>query len=1210
MKNQMAYKKVFLLIFTLFILSSFYVSAEMYYPSEQRYIDTGQNTDWLYTSINRADGTKNLVGISKIDRGSIGFADDEEFYGSMWLVPAYRIAGNYYLCPIVDMQTVNEVRDLNNGWYFDLSDSAVDCYQYGSLSTSSTADLDVQISFITNSDGQTKININSTLNGLTAENTGFAFIFFPENPVKYRYVKLDGVNYDLAGANGMLPIDKTFEFLDSSQTPIGDVFDWTDMLDTGSRFMEILTIGGQKALMVGTYNLGQSNTIQIDPLYQVDYSPNPAEHLQGGLVYDYDDSEFSTVTDITTEMSDDLLVTSFNVDEQGTNGNAIAGAWSKTYDSEYQYFLRIYMTSGGASGVPTIYAYNTTDTLSPNFQNYGAIAGAGWKNFNVTSQVQYMTETLGLNYTKLRFYTANDGEFSELRLRAETNDTENPSINDCWIEESPIYCNGQATYYCNVTDNLDVQNVTFKINGVNYTAIQNDDIWYYTINFDDALSPITENVTLTDVYATDILGLTNSSVFNLNILHDCKRIRLVYPQPLTVVDEGDSLPLVLDILKFNLDTYYGNFTCPNGTVRQLLEENFTNGLTSDNFDTDTEDIKWVHAEDKEVGQVCDTDIDGTVPNKMSFVVDGNGISSTVQCGYNSIPLADGNFDAQLEFNFSLIEQDTYLTFRSAPTDTLSAFGVRAFISVGKNALGNYYTFGWNNGTGTVTQTIPTTDTYGKLRIKRTNMDYDDNETPTFNLYFWNYTTNDWQDFVGDIILEDSARLQYIQIKPVSEGSNYGRLELEVDNFQIQTDNYTFAYFPSIMIYGVINITVFANWTTPATEIIYTSVNVTNINDAPSRPFIEAPEVSEVVDYGYYIISWGKVFDEENDAVKFNISLLNDDYSFNRSIVSNYGNISITSYNWTVDSSYAETNYSMEIKVFETDSVEKLSNTETLAGLFQIFNVTCVENWTVDSIVCEINDTYLKSYTDTNACGTYNDLPVDNGTYVYCNYCSEDLEIYYVSDCYPNGTREFGYIDNNYYSCCAITGLITDCSVDYNPYNVTGITNCSYFNNTMNCDTNTFSEYGFLNDKIKWLCNIPDNNKTANCISFVKDNESGIVQTNPDYKTKSNSVFSIGTSETEERTSFVTENGLVNVYFTKDNLLFDGRQYIFGVRCSTDTNTYEYKELFIPEYENVNDPINRWFWIKGNVIGIFFWLILAGIILFFVLYTIKKLRNAR
>ncbi|MEW5897312.1 MAG: DNRLRE domain-containing protein [Nanoarchaeota archaeon] len=70
------------------------------------------------------------------------------------------------------------------------------------------------------------------------------------------------------------------------------------------------------------------------------------------------------------------------------------------------------------------------------------------------------------------------------------------------------------------------------------------------------------------------------------------------------------------------------------------------------------------------------------------------------------------------------------------------------------------------------------------------------------------------------------------------------------------------------------------------------------------------------------------------------------------------------------------------KVYALDSgtgVDDISETRTLTVN------ACYENWIASYESCLPNDTKLKFYLDANLCGTYDNLPIDNGTYVACDY---------------------------------------------------------------------------------------------------------------------------------------------------------------------------------------------------------------------------------
>jgi mannan endo-1,4-beta-mannosidase len=133
---------------------------------------------------------------------------------------------------------------------------------------------------------------------------------------------------------------------------------------------------------------------------------------------------------------------------------------------------------------------------------------------------------------------------------------------------------------------------------------------------------------------------------------------------------------------------------------------------------------------------------------------------------------------------------------------------------------------------------------------------------------------------------------------------------------------------------------------------------------------------------------------------------------------------------------------------------------------------CTEDWQVQYDSCHTNDQQLKYYIDDNACGTTNYLPADNGTYVICNYCSEDIQGPFTTTCDVNDEQIHYYADNNYATCCAVTGLSSDCSI--------GIP--AYANQTLTCDYCT-PDWAELNTSCQ-----PDDtitgwyNDTNNCYS--------------------------------------------------------------------------------------------------------------------------------
>lgn len=91
-----------------------------------------------------------------------------------------------------------------------------------------------------------------------------------------------------------------------------------------------------------------------------------------------------------------------------------------------------------------------------------------------------------------------------------------------------------------------------------------------------------------------------------------------------------------------------------------------------------------------------------------------------------------------------------------------------------------------------------------------------------------------------------------------------------------------------------------------------------------------------------------------------------------------------------------------------------------------FEPPCTEYWLVqysDNTSCLINDTWraLKTYTDLNSCGTFDDLPVDNGTHVYgdCDYCTPDWS------CHKCSWHNFCLLLYDSNECFFDTGLESD-----------------------------------------------------------------------------------------------------------------------------------------------------------------------------------------
>jgi len=101
----------------------------------------------------------------------------------------------------------------------------------------------------------------------------------------------------------------------------------------------------------------------------------------------------------------------------------------------------------------------------------------------------------------------------------------------------------------------------------------------------------------------------------------------------------------------------------------------------------------------------------------------------------------------------------------------------------------------------------------------------------------------------------------------------------------------------------------------------------------------------------------------------------------------------------------------------------VSNTFTNVSLF------CFENWQPYYTLCSVGDNQTLYYLDSSMCGTYDDLPIDNSTISYCNYCS--IAYHSVESACVNSQKTTSYVYDNYGSCCALTGIPADCNLPAN-----------------------------------------------------------------------------------------------------------------------------------------------------------------------------------
>lgn len=186
------------------------------------------------------------------------------------------------------------------------------------------------------------------------------------------------------------------------------------------------------------------------------------------------------------------------------NGNSIGGTFNQTFNSSFDWFIRLRKTSS-QDGNFTVSAYNTSNIVSSQIV-VQELAGTGFFNIPVDGLMEYMLVNQSLNFSKFRITAdglTTNNFISELQLRKEINDTTPPTINFCNTNTTFLGCGSHAFLTCNITDNTDVAFVNTTINTIPNPMTKNDTIW-----FRDLFLGLFGNITLdwTDVRAVDIVG--------------------------------------------------------------------------------------------------------------------------------------------------------------------------------------------------------------------------------------------------------------------------------------------------------------------------------------------------------------------------------------------------------------------------------------------------------------------------------------------------------------------------------------------------------------------------------------------------------------------------------------------------------------------------------------------------------------------------------
>ena len=274
---------------------------------------------------------------------------------------------------------------------------------------------------------------------------------------------------------------------------------------------------------------------------------------------------------------------------------------------------------------------------------------------------------------------------------------------------------------------------------------------------------------------------------------------------------------------------------------------------------------------------------------------------------------------------------------------------------------------------------------------------------------------------------------------------------------------------------------------------------------------------------------------------------------------------------------------------------------------------CIENWSITVYgECGIDDLMLKTYEDVNNCGSTNDLPVDNGTFIPCNYCTQNI-ISNSTEC-VGGWQTTTYTDLNYSTCCEITGLESDCDILVPPYDegtrdacippVNNVTDCEEYNLT----TDFLCRYDpkpLLKDKMNLVCIMPDNDSYQCVVNVFQDQN--LLATTPEYKEEGNILLSFSSRQPDARTFFTPDLRLLNAFYTSKSIVTD-TPFVVEVLCTSNNVDIVSQVCVTPEYEGQTWILGRSKWASDNaslLIWIFItFLIVAGIIF----YVVKVARS--
>jgi len=543
------------------------------------------------------------------------------------------------------------------------------------------------------------------------------------------------------------------------------------------------------------------------------------------------------------------------------------------------------------------------------------LAGNCFKNFNVI--VDAITPTNHpISVPDILVYNSS-ANLSDLTL----NTTHSGIMN---IE---VGCSKDPDSVGNVTHNLTLINLNGTLNYVintSFKCINDTSTW---ISFNTSL--VSDGKYKLNLFA--ISGDNPLDTKNITTANDFS-IDNIPPPTITVIEPKGDTEGFNNFIQFGIivnKSYGVSFVKASVTKPDSLTEDVLMGSEqqSDNFQNDSQ---WfVENNSVESNQTCIATIsDG----KAITTLYGDGNPSTdVTCSLIGNKSLFGDFELIVNYNITNLTLDSAINFQISSKQPTSS-DATAYAYIGRTNFageGNQYqVFGGDANTSGFLIKQDTEDTYGEMKIQRINN--------TFSFYVLNNSDSSWILLGNETYEFHSAVFAVIESESIND--NWGIANVSWTNFtmiELGEEEYVGA-FSNTSEAGTYTVTFFANNTlNEVNNYTHAIFRINDTNSAPSTPFITSP-----IGNGLYrqnvIISWSTVIDPNNDIAVFNISLLNSDKSFNQTIISDYGDLTTTSYDWDT-TLIPDGNYSIQIEVKETLTSEKYSKLDILSGNFTIDN---------------------------------------------------------------------------------------------------------------------------------------------------------------------------------------------------------------------------------------------------------------------------------